>query len=265
MDRAFFVSRQKAQAEIILGNILVNGNKETKPGKSVACDCTIQILQKSNPYVSRGALKLKGALEDFQIQVADKVCCDLGASTGGFTEILLLSGARAVYAVDVGYGQLDWKLRGDARVTVYDRTNARFLNREFFGFVFDFICGDLSFISLKWILPVVSELLNAQGLSIMLIKPQFELEAEKNRKGIVKLPQDHQEAIRRVVSYSLQNGLAVEKLGFSHIKGAKGNVEYVILLSKRKSSIKEIVSKEIEFVVQEAERYFTEKQEVEKG
>jgi len=255
-DRAYFSSREKAQAEILLGNIIVNGRKETKPGKQVPSDASIEVLKTDCPYVSRGALKLKGALETFGLSVKGLICCDFGASTGGFTEILLLNGAREVFCVDVGYGQLDWKLRQDPRVVVRERTNVRYLTFESFGHPFDFICGDLSFISLKWILPVASTLLSEGAPSIFLIKPQFELEPQKNVKGIVKGPAYHVEAIERTIRYALDSGLSPEKLSFSPIKGTKGNLEYVILLLKETNVEDKIGNERLREVVDEAERFF---------
>jgi 23S rRNA (cytidine1920-2'-O)/16S rRNA (cytidine1409-2'-O)-methyltransferase len=262
VDRALFTSREKAQAEILLGNILVNGIRETKPGKGVKSDSRIEILEKECPYVSRGALKLKGALEDFGLSVNGKQCCDLGASTGGFTEILLLNGASSVYAIDVGYGQLDWKLRQDPRVKVFERTNVRYLKEDTLKTTFDFVCGDLSFISLKWILPVVSMLMRDNASSIMLIKPQFELEPEKNVKGIVKTPQYHEEAIRLVIEYADNAGLSTVMLAFSHIRGAKGNIEYVILLRKGEIYEEKIVAPNIHDTVEQAANFFKKSREV---
>jgi len=260
-DRARFSSREKAQSEILLGNILVNGRKETKPGKQVPSDASIEVLKTDCPYVSRGAFKLKGALEDFGLSVSGGVCCDFGASTGGFTEILLQNGAREVTCVDVGYGQLDWRLRQDPRVVVCERTNVRYLTFASFGHFFDFICGDLSFISLKWILPVASALLAENAPSIFLIKPQFELEPNKNVKGIVREPAYHIEAIERTIAIALESELIPEKLSFSHIKGTKGNVEYVILLRKGRPLEDRIGKPRLREVVNEAERFFLENAE----
>jgi len=264
-DRAYFSSREKAHSEILVGNILVNGRKETKPGKQVPSDASIEVLKTDCPYVSRGAFKLEGALKDFELSVSGFVCCDFGASTGGFTEILLKNGARQVTCVDVGYGQLDWKLRKDPRVVIRERTNARYLTFDTFGHLFDLICGDLSFISLKWILPVASALLAEGASSIFLIKPQFELEPHKNVKGIVRNPAYRIEAIERTIAYALGCGLTPERLSFSHIKGTKGNVEYVILLRKTKMVEDKIGKPRLNQVVSEAERFFSEDNEGERG
>ncbi len=246
-DRARFSSREKAQSEILLGNILVNGRKETKPGKQVPSDASIEVLKTDCPYVSRGAFKLKGALEDFGLSVSGGVCCDFGASTGGFTEILLQNGAREVTCVDVGYGQLDWRLRQDPRVVVCERTNVRYLTFASFGHFFDFICA--------------SALLAENAPSIFLIKPQFELEPNKNVKGIVREPAYHIEAIERTIAIALESELIPEKLSFSHIKGTKGNVEYVILLRKGRPLEDRIGKPRLREVVNEAERFFLENAE----
>ncbi len=230
VDRSFFSSKSRAQAEIMLGNVLVNNIKITKSGKQFPVDSEIRIIEKTIPYVSRGALKLKGALQDFNFPVCNLICCDLGASTGGFTEILLLNGAKRVYSVDVGYGQLHWKIRDDKRVLVMERTNARFLTKNNFKDEIDFVSGDLSFISLKHIIPSVKEFLKKDGFGIFLIKPQFELDAAKNVKGIVKEVQYRKEAIETVIGYFLENEFSVLQLSFSHIKGPKGNVEFTILV-----------------------------------
>jgi len=212
----------------MMGNIMVNQEKITKAGKRFDYDVTVTVKNKSIPFVSRGALKLKGALESFHINLEGAVCVDLGASTGGFTEIMLLNGASRVFSVDVGYGQLDWKLRNDSRVVVMERTNARHLKREAFSQPVTFISGDLSFISLRHILPVISTILEKEGAAVLLIKPQFELEREKNEKGIVRENGYRVEAVRRVLSYCGENDLKAVNMVKSSVKGTKGNQEYLI-------------------------------------
>lgn len=231
MDRGFFSSRTKAAAEIMLGNVIVNEGKVTKAGKRFSDDCAIRLKTLSVPYVSRGALKLKRAFSDFDLSVKDKVCVDLGASTGGFTEILLIHGAKKVYAVDVGYGQLDWKIRSDTRVIPMDKINARYLNKTSFEEKIEFITGDLSFISLTLILPVIQTLLYPKGDAVLLIKPQFELPPDRNVKGIVKDNEDRWEAVQKIFLCCHDLGFTVEDFTISPVKGSKGNVEYLVKIS----------------------------------
>ncbi len=211
--------------------MIVNNEKITKSGKRFPDDCEISLKKISIPYVSRGALKLKKAFESFDINVEKKICVDLGASTGGFTEILLINGAKKVYSVDVGYGQLHWNLRNDERVCAMEKTNARYLNPSDFKEKIEFITGDLSFISLTYILPVVKKLLSPSGTGVFLIKPQFELEQEKNIKGIVKNNEFRYEAVMKIVSCCLENLICPEKFDVSPIKGPKGNIEYLLKIS----------------------------------
>ena len=231
VDRGFFSSRSKAAAEIMLGNVIVNEEKVTKPGKRYCEDCLIRFKQLSIPFVSRGALKLKGAFDHFNLSVDEKVCVDLGASTGGFTEILLLNGAKKVYAVDVGYGQLDWKIRSDPRVVPMDKTNARYLTKSSFDEAIQFITGDLSFISLTMILPVAQQLLMPEGQGVFLIKPQFELPPGKNVKGIVRNVEDRYEAVQKIIAFCDKIGITVVDIFTSPIKGSKGNAEYLVKIS----------------------------------
>ncbi len=231
VDRGFFSSRSKAAAEIMLGNVIVNEEKITKAGKRFSDDCTIKLKKLSIPYVSRGALKLKRAFELFKLSVDNKVCVDLGASTGGFTEILLINGAKKVYSVDVGYGQLDWKIRTNARVVPMDKTNARYLERDSFHEPIEFITGDLSFISLNLILPVAYKLLFPAGVGVFLIKPQFELSPEYNIKGIVKNNEDRFLAVQKVINFCKEIGFTIADFAPSPVKGSKGNVEYLVKIS----------------------------------
>ena len=210
---------------------MVNEEKVTKAGKRFSDDCDIRLKTLSIPYVSRGALKLKRAFECFDLSVKDKVCVDLGASTGGFTEILLLNEAKKVYAVDVGYGQLDWKIRSDHRVIPMDKTNARYLNKNSFAEKIEFITGDLSFISLTLILPVVHTLLYPEGEAVLLIKPQFELPPDRNVKGIVKDNEDRWQAVQKIFVSCHELGFTVENFTLSPVKGNKGNVEYLVKIS----------------------------------
>lgn len=231
MDRGFFSSRTKATAEIMLGNVMVNEEKVTKAGKRFSEDCNIRLKDVAMPYVSRGALKLKEAFDRFNLFVANKVCVDLGASTGGFTEILLQNGAKKVYAVDVGYGQLNWKIRSDSRVIAMDKTNARYLDPSSFEERIEFITGDLSFISLTLILPVAHHVLTPEGEGVFLIKPQFELPQDRNVKGIVKDNEDRWEAVQKVLMHCQELGFTVEDFAPSPVKGSKGNMEYLVKIS----------------------------------
>jgi len=249
VDRAFFSSKTRAQTEIMLGNVIVGNTKITKPGKRFDEGAEIRVIDKSIPYVSRGALKLKGALEDFSFDTKGLTCCDLGASTGGFTEILLTYGAKMIYAVDVGYGQLHWKLREDSRVVVMERTNARLLTKEMFENEIEFFSGDLSFISLKNIIPVVKELLKKDRFGIFLIKPQFELDASKNVKGIVKKIEYRKEAILSVIDCFIQHNFSIIDLSYSHIKGPKGNVEFTLLVKNDGKKNNFVTEDKINFIL----------------
>jgi 23S rRNA (cytidine1920-2'-O)/16S rRNA (cytidine1409-2'-O)-methyltransferase len=227
VERGLTESREKAQALIMAGEVLVNGQKATKPGQAVADDTRIEILARP-PYVSRGGLKLAGALRHFAIDVAGKTCLDIGASTGGFTDALLQAGAVRVHAVDVGAGQLDWKLRTDPRVLLHEGINARALQFEDIGERVDFIACDVSFISVTLILPAAAPLLQPAGQMVILIKPQFEAgRGQVGKGGIVREPAIHQAACERVAR-------AVRELGFetgmmeSPILGAEGNKEFLL-------------------------------------
>jgi len=220
-------SREKAQALIMAGEVLVNGQKAAKPGQAVPDDSRIEILARP-PYVSRGGLKLAGALAHFAIDVAGRICLDIGASTGGFTDVLLQAGAVRVHAVDVGAGQIDWKLRTDPRVVLHEGINARALKFEDIGERVDIIVCDVSFISVTLILPAAVPLLQPAGQMVILIKPQFEAgRGQVGKGGIVRDPAVHQAACERVAR-------AVRQLGFetsmmeSPILGAEGNKEFLL-------------------------------------
>lgn len=233
--RGLFESRQKARAEIMAGNILVDNQKQDKAGQMVDAEAEITVLKKDFPYVSRGALKLLKALDVFGIDVAGKTCLDIGASTGGFTEVLLLHGAVKVFAVDVGTNQLAWKLRDDCRVVVMEKTNGRNLTPEQLdGEKVDLVVTDVSFISLEKILPAAWACLKEGGEMAALIKPQFEAgKGEVSRKGIVSDPKTHGKVIERVARFAYEEGgFSVLGLARSPIKGPKGNVEFLIHLRK---------------------------------
>lgn len=222
-------SRQKAQALIMAGEVYVNGHKQLKAGMSVELDDTIEVREKKAlRYVSRGGLKLEKAMSLWPIDLHDKVCADIGASTGGFTDCMLQNGAKLVYAVDVGYNQLDWKLRTHPQVVCMERTNARYLSREHIPEILDFFSVDVSFISLNLILPALRPLVRDGGEAVCLVKPQFEAGKDKvGKKGVVRDPTVHLEVLERFLDHSACAGFTVKDITFSPIKGPEGNIEYL--------------------------------------
>ena len=222
-------SRQKAQALIMAGEVYVNGQKQLKAGISVDADDTIEIREKKPlRYVSRGGLKLEKAISLWPIDLLGRVCADIGASTGGFTDCMLQNGARLVYAVDVGYNQLDWRLRTHPQVVCMERTNARYLTREHIPEPLDFFSVDVSFISLNLILPALRPLIKGDGQAVCLIKPQFEAGKDKvGKKGVVRDPDVHLEVLERFLTYAVQAGFTVTDMTYSPIKGPEGNIEYL--------------------------------------
>lgn len=226
-------SRSKASAMIMSGSVYVNGQKETKAGYTVKPTDKIELKGKQMPYVSRGGYKLEKAMKYFPITLSDCVCMDIGASTGGFTDCMLQNGAKKVYSIDVGYGQLAWKLRTDERVVNLERTNFRYLTNETVTEEIDFASIDVSFISLKLILPVLFGFLKQGGKCVALIKPQFEAGKEKvGKKGVVRDISTHIEVISSIVAFALETGFSVLGLTFSPIKGPEGNIEYLVFLTK---------------------------------
>lgn len=226
-------SRQKAQAIIMAGQVFVNGQKVDKAGAPVAQDAVIEVRGKTLKYVSRGGLKLEKAMACWPIVLKERICADIGASTGGFTDCMLQNGAVKVYAVDVGYGELAWSLRNDPRVINMERTNIRYLTDEQIPEPIDFISVDVSFISLTLILPVVYRFLREGGSCACLVKPQFEAGREKvGKNGIIKDPAVHLEVLQKIYRFALELGFSVRGLDFSPIKGAKGNIEYLMYLCK---------------------------------
>lgn len=232
MNRALFESRAKAQAAIMAGQVLVNEQKIDKPGTPVPPDVTIRLLGNKLPYVSRGGLKLEKALQIFPISVQDKVVADIGASTGGFTDCALQNGAAKVYAIDVGYGQLAWKLRNDERVINMERTNVRYLEADSLPEQVDVATIDVAFISLDKILPAVHKILKEDGFVIALIKPQFEAGKENvGKKGVVRDARVHEQVINNVIAFAKEEGFGIAGLDFSPIKGPEGNIEYLLHLT----------------------------------
>ena len=252
-------SREKAKAVIMAGSVYVDGQKEDKAG-SVFDEESAQIEVRGHalPYVSRGGLKLEKALQVFPITLTDKICMDIGASTGGFTDCMLQNGAAKVYSVDVGYGQLDWKLRQDERVVCMEKTNFRYMTPEDIPDVLDFASVDVSFISLDKILTPAYALLKDQGEMVALIKPQFEAGREKvGKKGVVRDPKVHEEVISRIVRHADEVSFEVLDLSYSPIRGPEGNIEYLIHLRKNPErtvypDIPAVFEKKIKEIVEEA-------------
>ena len=232
--RKLFSSRQKAKNAVVNGLIKVDGVVCTKPSFNVDENFSIEIAGDVLPYVGRGGLKLEKSMRLWPIRLEDAVCMDIGASTGGFTDCMLQNGARKVYAVDVGYGQLDYKLRIDPRVVNMEKCNIRYLDFSLIEEPIDFISIDVSFISLKLVFPVAAKLLEETGGSLVcLVKPQFEAGREQvGKKGIVRDRNVHAEVIRNVIGYAGENGLCPQGLTYSPVTGAKGNIEYLLYLSK---------------------------------
>ena len=238
-EKKFFDSRTRAQAMIMAGKILVNGQKVDKAGALISDDAEIRILGEEMPFVSRGGLKLQKALDVFKINLNGRIAADVGASTGGFTDCMLQRGAKRVYAIDVGYGQLAWKLRRDLRVVNMERTNIRNVTRkDFFYEVPDFASIDVAFISLEKVLPVVFEVLTDSGEVVALIKPQFEAgRAHVGKKGVVRDKKIHAAVIEKVLKFAAGVGFAVRGLDFSPVKGPEGNIEYLAHLAKNSAAV----------------------------
>lgn len=233
MERALAPSREKAKAYIMAGEVYVDGEKEEKAGTMFPETVKIEVRGKVLPYVSRGGLKLEKAMNNFDVSLEGKVCMDVGASTGGFTDCMLQNGAVKVYSIDVGYGQLDWKLRNDERVVCMEKTNIRYVTPEDIQEPADFSSIDVSFISLTKVLGPVRNLLTEEGEIVCLIKPQFEAGREKvGKKGVVRDPAVHEEVIRKVKDFAMSISMEPMHLDFSPIKGPEGNIEYLLHLKK---------------------------------
>ena len=228
VEKGLQESRQKAQATIMSGLVFVNGQRVDKPGTQIAPDAALEIRGNTLRYVSRGGLKLEKAMDRWPIDLQNAVCMDIGASTGGFTDCMLQNGARKVYAVDVGYGQLAWSLRSDPRVVCLERTNARYLTHEQIPDELDFASVDVSFISLKLILPALRGVLKQDGQVVCLVKPQFEAGREKvGKKGVVRDPAVHLEVLEHFLEHAAEAGFGVKDITFSPIRGPEGNIEYL--------------------------------------
>ena len=232
VERGLAESRQKAQAVIMAGQVYVNGQKADKAGFPVTEEQAVEVRGRALPYVSRGGLKLEKAMGLWPISLTGAVCADIGASTGGFTDCMLQNGAEKVYAVDVGYNQLDWRLRTHPRVVCMERTNARYLTREQIPEPLDFFSVDVSFISLNLILPAVRPLMKGSGQGVCLVKPQFEAGKDKvGKHGVVRDPAVHLEVLERFLEHAAHGGFFVRDLTFSPIRGPEGNLEYLGYLS----------------------------------
>ena len=248
VERRLADSREKAKAVIMTGNVFVNGQREDKAGTTFDEEkAQIEIKGHTMKYVSRGGYKLEKAIDVFGVDVRDKVCMDIGSSTGGFTDCMLQNGAVKVFAVDVGRGQLDWKLRQDERVISMEKTNIRYVKPEDIGEPVAFASVDVSFISLGLVLPAARELLTADGRMVCLIKPQFEAGKDKvGKKGVVRESAVHREVISKIIDFADYVGFSIINLDFSPIKGPEGNIEYLIFIEKDKSKEKPFTEAEAE-------------------
>lgn len=252
MEQGYASSREKAKALIMAGDVFINGQREDKAGTVFDPEKikTLEVRGDALPYVSRGGLKLEKALKVFPLVLSGKICMDIGASTGGFTDCMLQNGAKKVYAIDVGHGQLDWKLRSDSRVVCMERTNFRYLTREDLPEKADFASCDVSFISLTKILLPARNLLEDNGEMVCLIKPQFEAGRDKvGKKGVVRDKAVHREVICKVMDFADDIGFQIEGLSFSPIKGPEGNIEYLLYLRKepeRSDELSELTEQDAE-------------------
>ncbi|MBQ4523596.1 MAG: TlyA family RNA methyltransferase [Lachnospiraceae bacterium] len=233
VEQGFAASREKAKAIIMSGIVYVDGQKEDKAGSTFPPTAKIEVKGATLKYVSRGGLKLEKAMSHFDISLENKICMDVGASTGGFTDCMLQNGATKVFSVDVGHGQLDWKLRQDERVVCMEKTNIRYVTKEDINVELDFASIDVSFISLTKVLGPVYELLKENGQIVCLIKPQFEAGREKvGKKGVVRDIKVHYEVVEQIVDFAKEHGLKPLHLEFSPIKGPEGNIEYLLHIEK---------------------------------
>lgn len=253
-EKGLFESREKCKSAIMAGSVWIDGVREDKPGTKFPVDCKIEIRENAIPFVSRGGFKLAKAVSTFGVDLRDKVCLDIGASTGGFTDCMLQNGASKVVAVDVGYGQLAWELRNDPRVICMERTNIRYVKPDDVGFLSDFASIDVSFISLTKVIPAVLGLLNEEAELVCLIKPQFEAGRGKvGKHGVVRESGIHKEVIQNIINFMLTQTLRIKQLSYSPIKGPEGNIEYLLYLSREKQQYSDInINELIDNVVAEA-------------
>ena len=253
VERGMFPSREKAKASIMAGLIYVDGQISDKAGTMIDTDAQITIKENLCPYVSRGGLKLEKALRDFGVDPTGFVCSDSGASTGGFTDCLLQQGASKVFAIDVGYGQLAWKIRSDPRVVVMERTNIRYVTPEDLGEPLDLSVVDVSFISLKIVLPAIQKLLKPTGQVLCLIKPQFEAGKENvGKKGVVRDPRIHRQVVEEIAAFAPSFGYLMAQVDFSPVTGPEGNIEYIAELLPDASGASAVTQERIAQVVEQA-------------
>ena len=233
VKKGFYPSRERAKASIMAGIVYVDGQKSDKAGNMIDENAEIFVKDNICPYVSRGGLKLEKSMKLWPIDLKDTVCMDIGASTGGFTDCMLQNGARKVYAVDVGYGQLDWKLRNDPRVVVMERTNARNMEPDWFTEAPDFASMDVSFISVKLILPGIYKSLREGAQAVILVKPQFEAgRGRVGKNGVVRDKDTHRQVVEDTARFALDTGFSIRQIDYSPITGPKGNIEFLLLLEK---------------------------------
>ena len=253
VEKGIFTSRERAKTNIMAGKVFVDGQRVDKAGEKVNIDADIIFKGQEIPYVSRGGLKLEKAMKQFDITLDKKVCMDIGASTGGFTDCMLQNGAKKVFSIDVGYGQFAWKLRTDPRVVCMERTNIRYVKKEDIGELIDFASIDVSFISLKKIMSATINLLADNGEVVALIKPQFEAGKEKvGKKGVVRDINVHKEVVQSIVDYLYSENLNVLSVSYSPIKGPEGNIEYLVYFTKDKNIESKFSLEDIEIVVNES-------------
>lgn len=233
VEKGLIESRERAKTMIMAGKVFVDGHRVDKAGEKISVEANIECKGEKLPYVSRGGLKLEKAIKNHGISLQDKVCTDIGASTGGFTDCMLQNGARKVFSIDVGYGQFAWKLRTDERVVCMERTNIRYVKEEDLGMLCDFASIDVSFISLKKIMDATLGILNKTGEVVALIKPQFEAGREKvGKKGVVREKETHIEVVTDIVNYLKEKNVNILAVDFSPIKGPEGNREYLVYFTK---------------------------------
>lgn len=246
VEKGIFQSRERAKASIMAGEIFVNGQRIDKCGQKIKKSSNIEFKGEKLPFVSRGGLKLQKAVKEFNIDLKGKVCLDIGASTGGFTDCMLQNGVKKVFSIDVGYGQFAWKLRIDDRVVCMERTNIRYVTPEDIGEYADFASIDVSFISLKKVIPVVVNLLKENGKVMALIKPQFEAGREKvGKNGVVREKSTHIDVISEIITFLRKNNLKIISLSYSPIKGPKGNIEYLVYFTKQNNFHESFIDEDI--------------------
>ena len=251
VDRGIITSRERAKTSIMAGKVFVDGRRVDKAGEKVPVTANIEYKGEKLPYVSRGGLKLEKAMKNFPITLKGKVCMDIGASTGGFTDCMLQNGASKVFSIDVGYGQFAWKLRTDERVVCMERTNIRYVKPEDLGELVDFASIDVSFISLKKIMPATVELLKDNSEVVALIKPQFEAGKEKvGKKGVVRDIEVHKEVVFGIIDYLIEHNLNVLGVSYSPIKGPEGNIEYLVYFTKDTERESTFVREDVDKVVE---------------